>query len=120
ETFDQAPRTAVDLYQQASDNEKKGKNDQAIDQLEQAVKIAPNFYQAHNNLGLAYKEAGRLTDAEEQFVRAHQINSHNPEPLINLSSLYLQENQPERALETSQEAVNVNGRSAPALFNLGL
>jgi len=120
ELMDQYPRKAVNLYTKAAENHKNGKNDQAIAQLEEAIKLAPNFYLAHNALGLMYRDAGRLDDAEEHFVRAHQINSHSADPLINLSGLYLQEDKAERALEVSQEAVAVNGRSAPALFNLGL
>ena len=120
EFLDQYPHKAVDLYHKSLDNRKKGKNDQAINQLQEALKIAPNFYQAHNTIGLLYRDAGRLDNAEEHFVRAHQINSHSPEPLINLSSLYLQEGNAERAAEVSQEAVLENSRSGPALFNLGL
>jgi tetratricopeptide (TPR) repeat protein len=120
EILDQYPRKAVDLYSKAVDNHKKGKNDQAISQLQEALKISPDFYPALNVLGVIYRQVGRLDDAEEQFVHAHRINSHNPEPLINLSSLYLQEDKPERAAEVSQEAVLENGKSAPALFNLGL
>jgi Tfp pilus assembly protein PilF len=120
EIFDRYPRKAVDLYDKALDNHKKGKNEEAIKQLKDALKIAPDFYQAHNVLGMMYRDAGQLDNAEEQFVQAHQINSHNPDPLVNLSSLYLQENKPDRAAEVSQEAVLENARSAPALFNLGV
>jgi len=120
ELLDQYPKKAVDLYNKGRDLREKGKNDQAIASLQQAVKIAPTFFQAHNSLGLAYKDAGRLDDAEEEFIVAHQINRYSAEPLINLSGLYLDRNEPERAAEASQEAVLTNSRSAPALFNLGL
>ncbi len=120
ELMGQYPRKAVSLYEKAIENKKKGKNSQAIEQLEQAIKIAPNFFHAHNSLGVLYKLTGRLEDAETEFVRAHQINRYSPEPLINLSGLYLEEDQPERAMKVSEEAVQTNSRSAPALFNLGI
>jgi len=120
EIMDQYPKKAVDLYNKGLDNHKKGKNEQAIKQLQEALKIAPNFYQVHNTLGILYRDADRFDDAEEQFVQAHQINAHNPEPLVNLSSLYLEENKPERAAEVSENAVLENSRSAPALFNWGI
>ena len=120
EILDRYPKKAVNLFNKAQDAHKKGKDSDAINHLQEAVKIAPDFYQAHNMLGVLYRAAGQLDNAEEQFVRAHQINDHNPEPLVNLSSLYLQEDKPERAAEVSQEAVFENSRSAPALFNLGL
>jgi thioredoxin-like negative regulator of GroEL len=120
EILDQYPKKAVDLYNKARESRDKGKNGQAIDQLQQATKIAPTFYQAHNTLGLAYKDAGRLEDAEQEFIIAHQINRYSAEPLVNLSGLYLDKNEPERAVEVSEEAVEANSRSVPALFNLGL
>ncbi len=120
EVLDRYPRKAQDLYRKAQTNRKKGNRDQAVNRLEEALKIAPDFYQAHNDIGVLYKEAGRLEDAEEHFMRAHQLNRNTAEPLVNLSSLYLDENKPERAIEVSQEAVQTNGRYAPALFNLGL
>jgi Flp pilus assembly protein TadD len=120
EIMAQYPRKARDLYGKAKASRKKGSKEQAIKQLDQALKIAPDFYQAHNDIGGLYKETGRLEEAEAHFVRAHQLNPNSPEPLINLSSLYIEENEPERAVEFSQEAVKANSKSAPALFSLGL
>ncbi len=120
EILDRYPGKAVSLYNKAIANRKKGRNDDAIAQLADAIKIAPDFYQAHNTLGLAYRDSGKLREAEEHFVRAHEINRTSAEPLINLSGLYLDENRPELAEKASEEAVERNSRSAPALFNLGL
>src|SRR5207248_2488893 len=41
EPMDQYPHKAVNLYDKAVDSHRKGKNAQAIEQLEQAIKIAP-------------------------------------------------------------------------------
>jgi len=120
EILDQHPRKAVSLYQKSLESRKKKKDADAIRQLEEAIEIAPNFYQAHNDLGVLYRRAGRTDDAEAQFIRAHDINQNSAEPLINLSVLYLEENKPERAAEVSQEAVKANSRSASGFFNLGL
>jgi Flp pilus assembly protein TadD len=114
------PKKAVDLFRKGLDNKKKGKNDQAIKFFEQAVDAAPNFYAAHNELGIAYKEAGRKDDAEKEFLRAHDLNRSDADPLVNLTSLYIDENQPARAVATGEEAVKTNSRSAPAFFSLGM
>jgi Flp pilus assembly protein TadD len=120
ELLDQYPHKAVDLFHKGVQNHKKGRNEQAATQIEQAIKLAPDFYQAHNTLGLVYRDLGRMSDAEAEFMRAHQINRYSPEPLVNLSALYLDQNDPKRAAEVSQEAVETNSRSVPALFNLGM
>jgi Tfp pilus assembly protein PilF len=113
------PKKAVDLFKKAIDSKKKGKDEQATKFLEQAIEIAPNFYVAHNALGMLYREAGRNDDAEKEFLKAHDLNQSDAEPLINLTGLYLDKNDPGRAVETGEQAVKANSRSAFAFFSLG-
>jgi Flp pilus assembly protein TadD len=114
------PKKAINLYKKGLDSRKKGKGEEAIKYFEQAIEIAPNFYAAHNDLGMAYRQTGRAQDAEKQFLRAHELNRSDADPLINLTGLYLDENQPDRAVETGEQAVKANSRSAPAFFSLGM
>jgi tetratricopeptide (TPR) repeat protein len=120
ELLEQYPRKAVDLYKKSISDRKKGRRDKAIEDLEQAVKIAPNFYQAQNDLGVLYSMMNRPEDAEKHLVQAHELNRNSTEPLINLASLYLDQDKPDRAEEVSQEAVRNDSKSGPALFNLGI
>ena len=120
EILEQYPKKAVDLWKKSIGDRKKGKDDKAIEKLEAAVKIAPNFYQAHNDLGVLYTKMNRLEDAEKHLVHAHELNRNSTEPLINLASLYLDQDKPDRAVEVSQEAVKTDSKNGPALFNLGL
>jgi tetratricopeptide (TPR) repeat protein len=114
------PDKAVDLYKKADKNVRKNNRHEAITQLEEAVAIAPDFYPAHNYLGLLYKASDRFDDAEKEFEIAEKLNLTSPEPLINLSGLYIDGNQPDRAVQASKEAIKRDSRSAPAFFNLGL
>lgn len=114
------PKKALDSFRKGLDSRKKGNNDQSIKYLEDAVRLAPEFYDAHNELGIAYKHARRVEDAEREFLRAHELNQSNADPLVNLTSLYIDENKPDRAVTTAEEAVKANSRSAPAFFNLGM
>ena len=120
EMIERFPKKAVEAYKKGLDQKKKSTNDQAIKQFEQAIRIAPEFYQAHNELGLAYKQAGRFEDAERAFLKAHEVNDSSADPLVNLTSLYIDENKNDRAVETGEEAVKKNSRSASAFFNLGM
>jgi Tfp pilus assembly protein PilF len=120
EFLDAYPKKAVDAFKKGEDYRKQKKDEQAMKSFETAIKVAPEFYQAHNELGVLYKEAGRVDDAETEFIRAHELNRTNIEPLLNLTTLYIDENKPERAVNTSQEAVTANSRSAPAFLNLGI
>jgi Tfp pilus assembly protein PilF len=120
EFLDTYPKKAVDAYNKGLEYRKKQKNEDAMKSFETAIHIAPGFYQAHNELGVAYREAGRTEDAEREFLAAHEVNRTSVEPLLNLTTLYLDENKPERAVSSGEEAVKTNSRSAPAFFNLGM
>jgi Flp pilus assembly protein TadD len=120
EFLERYPKKAVSLFEKGTDAVRENKNDDAIKYLRQAVELAPTFYEAHNQLGLAYRAAGRTDDAEKEFVKAHELNSTGVEPLLNLTSLYLDENQPDRAVSAGEEAVKANSHSAPAFFDLGV
>jgi Tfp pilus assembly protein PilF len=114
------PKKAVDLYNKAVKCREKGNADDAIVQLEEAVRIAPDFYQAHDELGKLYKAVGRLDDAEKEFMTAKRLNESSADPLIQLSSLYIDRGEPELAVRAGEEAVRKDSRSASAFFNLGL
>jgi Flp pilus assembly protein TadD len=114
------PKKAVSYFEKGIDCLKKKKNDDAVKYLREAVELAPTFFEAHNQLGLAYQETGSLEDAEREFLTAHRLNSTNVQPLVNLTALYLNENHNEQAVKTSEEAVKANSTSASAFFSLGV
>jgi Tfp pilus assembly protein PilF len=114
------PKKAVSNFEKGADFLSKNKTDEAIKHFREAVELAPTFYEAHNQLGVAFREAGRTDDAEREFLKAHELNSTGIAPLLNLTNLYLQENKPDSAVQTGEEAVKANSHSAPAFFNLGI
>jgi Flp pilus assembly protein TadD len=120
EFIERYPKKAVSLFEKGSQSLKKKNNDEAVKYFESALELAPAFYQAHNQLGIAYRESGRFDDAEREFVKAHELNSTGVEPLVNLTMLYLDQNEPERAVRTGEQAVQANSRSASAFFGLGV
>ena len=66
------PKKAVQDYEKALDEKKKGKLESAIKLLEDAIHLAPNFYHAHNNLGMLYQVLKRYPDAEKEFKRTQR------------------------------------------------
>jgi tetratricopeptide (TPR) repeat protein len=118
--LDQYPEKAVDLYKKAIGDSRKGNTEQAVLQLEEAIRIAPNFYNAVNDLGILYRKLGRAADAEDAFIRAGELNDKSVDPLVHLSSLYIDSKRDDDAVEVTEEALKRDSKSAPALFNLGL
>ena len=127
------PDKAVEEYEKALKDAEKGNAGKAVDRLEKAVQLAPDFHQAQNNLGVQYKALGRYRDAERTFEIARDLNRNAAQPLINLGSMYVDEAQKqsssgeeERALGTYQkavasleEAVALDAFSAQARYFLG-
>jgi tetratricopeptide (TPR) repeat protein len=126
------PRKALEEYEKALQDSRKGDSDKAIKRLEEAIRIAPEFYQAHNNLGVHYQKANRFRDAEKEFRRAREINPRGQQPLVNLGSLFIQESDARKeegqkvvgqildnALEVLESAVKETPRSAVAHYYLG-
>jgi tetratricopeptide (TPR) repeat protein len=121
----------VQNFEKAIEEKAKGRTENAVKLLEEAIQLAPNFFHAHNNLGLLYQSMQRLADAERQFQRSRQLNVKADGPLINLGSLYIEQSNLQKtdkeargklldqALDALEEAVKLNPRSAVAYLLLG-
>jgi tetratricopeptide (TPR) repeat protein len=120
EFLERYPKKAVSYFEKGNEFLNKKKTDEAVQSLRNAVELAPTFYEAHYRLGLAYLEGGRNDEAEREFVTAHQLNSTAVEPLLSLMKLYLEQNEPGRAVTTGEQAVKANSRSAQAFFTFGV
>ena len=126
------PKKAVQDYEKALDEKKKGKLESAIKLLEDAIHLAPNFYRAHANLGMLYQSLKRYTDAEKEFKRSSELSAKNEKPLVNLGSLYIEEADSQKdnaqmtgkmldqAMDNLEAAVKLNPRSASGYYLLGL
>jgi protein O-mannosyl-transferase len=61
---------------------------EALKTLKALLQINPGLYDVHQNMGLAYKSMGDVTNAEKKFKDAIRINFNAPEAHYNLASLY--------------------------------
>ena len=127
------PDKAVEEYEKALKDAEKGNAGKAVDRLEKAVQLAPDFHQAQNNLGVQYKALGRYRDAERTFEIARDLNRNAAQPLINLGSMYVDEAQEQsssgeeersratyqKAVASLEEAIALDSFSAQARYFLG-
>lgn len=60
--------------------------------LKKAIKLAPNFSEAHSRLAFVYTKGGKFHQAEASYKRLLQINPHQVEALASLGYLYLSSN----------------------------
>ena len=85
------PKKALQDYEKALDAVKKSNDAMAIELLLSVLKLAPDFYSAHNTLGTLYQKTSRFRDAEAQYRRARELNPRAADPLVNLGSLFIEE-----------------------------
>lgn len=68
------PKTAKDAYDDALGFLKKGKDDEAIGKLEEAIKIFPDYFLANHQLGSLYYGKKDYEHAVPPLMKAAQIN----------------------------------------------
>ena len=126
------PKRILDEYDDALEDAREGRADQATMRLEEIIKTVPEFYAAHQNLGILYQRGKRYRDAEREFRTARTVNPRSAAPLVNLAGLFVEEagagsfeghvdrvllNQ---ALENLQEAFKLQPSSAMAHYLSGV
>ena len=99
---------------------REGQVDAAIEQFEEALKIAPHYAEAHYDLGNALKKSGRMSEAIEQYQRALAIDSAYAEAHNNLADTFLQTGDSSRAFDQFQQAIQSNPDYAEAHYNWGV
>jgi tetratricopeptide (TPR) repeat protein len=85
------PPAAVREFKAGVKSDGRRKIDEAIKHYEKAVKLAPTFYHARNNLGTAYLTKKSYSAAQEQFEQAIHLNAEDGAAYFNLgNAFYLQ------------------------------
>src|SRR5207248_8111094 len=82
-------KKAVKEFERGNKAERGGENDEAMQHLSEAVTIAPDFYEARNNLGLVYLAKMNFVEAEKQFAEVLKINPSDDQAYFNLGNAYL-------------------------------
>jgi tetratricopeptide (TPR) repeat protein len=81
------PKKAVKEFEKAVQADREGKRDEAIRHYEKALQIAPDLYQAHNNLGSLYLSKSDVPAARKEFERSIQLNQSDAAAYFNLSNV---------------------------------
>jgi Flp pilus assembly protein TadD len=82
------PDEARRLYERSRRETDDGEHQTALELLEAALDLAPDYFEALNNLGGQYLRFGRYAEAELTLLRAHELEPNSPAPLLNLGALY--------------------------------
>jgi tetratricopeptide (TPR) repeat protein len=113
------PEAARELYKEALEAVQSGDSEKAIERLEEALKIYPNFVAALNELGLQYMRLKKLDKAEEALRQALKLNPEAFAPRLNYGILLLQKKDYVAAATELQHAAQKDSSSAAVHLHLG-
>jgi len=85
-----------------------------------AIKIKPDYADAHLNLGSLYLNLGRTKEAEEEFKEVIRIDTFNPNAHYNLGLLYFMEGKYNDAIKEYNESIKMRPDLPDVHSNLGL
>jgi len=112
------PKNAVKEYEKglrARVNDPNG----AVSHFHKAVEIAPEFYQAHNELGRIYLARSEFGNAEQEFSTAVRLNQSDSQGHLNLANVYLLTKEYEKASREVNDGLRKDPNSAVGYFVLG-
>ena len=95
--------------------------------LKTALKLDPNFIEAHNNLGVLFRGSNRFSESEICFNKALMLQPEFAEAYNNLGILMRMQKKPkeakknfEKALELKTDFIDAQNNLGHTLKNLGL
>jgi len=81
------PRRAWDAFRAAQKAHTAGDTEKSIQHLQEALRIDPDFAEAHSDLAATYAQMGRTDEALEQAETAFKLNPQLPEAGCNFALL---------------------------------
>ena len=99
---------------------KTGLLEEAIPCYQQALRINPNYAEAHQNLGLAYYYLNRLEESVEEYKQALRIDPNYAKAHDSLGQTYYFLNRLEESVEEYKQALRIDPNYAEAHNNLGV
>lgn len=90
-----------------------------IDLLRQAAATAPDSVEAHQSLGVAYKQLGQWGDAAQSFERAISVDPNYAPSYFELAELSQSLGRPDAAVSFYLRAINLDPSNTEAFRRLG-
>lgn len=98
----------------------KGLYDEAIEELERALRIDSNFVLARNNLDIILKKTGRLEEKIEKLVRTIDREPYDEQKTLELADTYRKLNRYSQAIIFYRKVLDFNPGSFEAHYGLGI
>ncbi|MEQ8225824.1 MAG: tetratricopeptide repeat protein, partial [Candidatus Eremiobacterota bacterium] len=86
----------------------KGNYDKAIQKFDEILSEHPGDIEAHFGRGMAYYKKNDINTAKEEFTKVLQTSFNHPGACIAMGGIYINENDPEKAIEFSTRGLSGN------------
>jgi tetratricopeptide (TPR) repeat protein len=93
---------------------------EAVEQLQKALDIKPDFVDAHYNLGYALSRQGKLVEGIDQFRETLRLDPDNFEALNNMGVSLAIQGRYKEAVQYLETALNLNPNDADANNNIAM
>ena len=92
--------------------------DAAVDHLQEAVRLRPDYADAYFNLGSVLFQQGRIEEAIAQWQKALEIRPRDAEAHSNVASAFRKQGNVKEAISEYEQALNIAPEDPVALNNL--
>jgi Flp pilus assembly protein TadD len=113
------PKTVRKEFDKGVKSDHLGDRDEAIGHYQKALKIAPEFYPARNNLGLDYLNQGNMAGAAAEFEHVIKSNPTDAAAYFNSANVFLLTRKYRESLEEALQGLSREPNSAFGHFVLG-
>lgn len=114
------PAKAAEAFERGSRAAREGRPAEAVEHLEKAVTLHPEYLAARNDLGTQLLALGRLEEAEEQLREAARLDPKAFNPQLNLAIVLVGRRRLAEAAEAAERAMELNPASPAARLYAGI
>lgn len=97
----------------------RGRPDESVHLISEAVRVDPEYVDAYNNLGNIYREQERLKEAEACYRRTIELSPQNAGAYNNLGTVLRARGLPSEAEESYRKAIELEPNFPNPFENLG-
>ncbi len=112
-----APAAAVELRDRGYDAAVDGKLDDALREFEEAIRLRPEYVQAHFDRGVALNLLGRRADALAAFEQVIRLHPGHVQAMFDIGGIHRASRDLHSALAAYDRALAVQPRYTAALVN---
>ena len=87
---------------------------------EKAIRMKPDYVEAHNNLGNTLKAMGKLENALNSYFKASKLDPNYAAPHYNMANIFQEIGEINRAIDAFRTAISIQPHYPGAYCNLGI